>query len=240
MSRKKQKEKEFKATYNEKFAHERKPEPLLPKTENQELYLENLKSCMVNIAIGSAGTGKTFIPSALAADLYREKKIHKIVVARPYVQTGKSSGSKPGTSLMKLYPYVRNMLDTMKKRLGTAVYEIALKDGLVGDIEVCELESIRGRSFDEPTWLILDESQQATKDEMISIVTRLGDNCHFTACGDPNQKDIRGEGGLEWLLDFVERHDLDVGVVEFTSDDIVRGDFVKDVVKGLEKDNEFK
>ena len=240
MSRKKQKEKVFQAEYKEKFAHERKAEPIVPKTENQGLYLENLKSCMINIALGSAGTGKSFMPSALAADLYREKKIFKIVVARPYVQTGKSSGSKPGTSLMKLYPYVRTMLDTMRNRLGDGVYNIALKDGLIGDIEVCELESIRGRSFDDPTWLILDEAQQANKDEIISIITRVGDRCHLTICGDPNQKDIRGESGLEWLLSFVKRHDLDVGVVEFTSNDIVRGDFVKDVVKGLEKDHEFK
>jgi phosphate starvation-inducible PhoH-like protein len=131
------------------------------------------------------------------------------------------------------------MLDTMRKRMGDGPFSVALRDGQSGDIEVCEIESIRGRSFDENAWLIIDEAQQTTKDEMIAIITRISDSCRLTVCGDPHQKDIRGESGLEWLLKFIRRHNLEAGIVEFTSDDIVRGDFVKSVVKGLEKDGEF-
>ena len=239
MSRAKRKQRKLDRSFKEKFTDERKPEPIVPQTENQRIYFQNLKNMMVNISLGSSGVGKTFCPSAMAADLYREHKIEKIIVARPYVQTGRSSGAKPGSSLEKLRPYVRSMLDTMRKRMGDGPFSVALRDGQSGDIEVCEIESIRGRSFDENSWLIIDEAQQTTKDEMIAIITRISDNCRLTVCGDPHQKDIRGESGLEWLLKFVRRHNLDVGVVEFTSDDIVRGDFVKSVVKGLERDGEF-
>lgn len=240
MSRKKRKEREFKKAYKDKFSDERQPPPILPKTQNQEWYKRNLEDFNVNIAIGSAGTGKTFMASALAADAFRQGDINKIIVCRPYVHTGKSSGSKPGSTLLKMYPFVRTMLDTIKQRLGNGAFETALKDGERGDIEVCEVESIRGRSFDEPSWLILDEAQQTTKDELISILTRCSDNCKVTLCGDPHQKDIKGESGLEWFTEFVRRHDLDVGIVEFTSEDIVRGGLVKGIIKGLEEDGYFK
>lgn len=239
MSRKKRKEREFKQAYREKFSEERHPPEIKPLTDNQKWYKENLLNKSVNIATGMAGTGKTFMVSAMAADEFRKGNIQKIIVCRPYVQTGKSSGSKPGDTLTKLYPYVRTMLDTIKKRIGKGAYEVALKDGQHGDIEVCEIESIRGRSFDEPSWLIIDEAQQTTQEELISVLTRCSDQCKVTLCGDPCQKDIRGDSGLEWFTSFTKRHDLDVGIVEFTSDDIVRGGLVKDIIKGLEEDNYF-
>ena len=185
-------------------------------------------------------TGKTYLASAIAADALRKREVDKVVVARPYVQTGKTSGFKPGTSLEKLYPYVRNILDTMKQRLGDAVFANSLKDGLRGSIEVQELESIRGRSFDEPSYLLIDEAQQSTPEEMLSIITRISDNCTLVVMGDNSQKDIRGQSGLEWLLDFVERHKLrGVGIVEFYDvEDIVRGGMVKDIARGLIRDQE--
>jgi phosphate starvation-inducible PhoH-like protein len=174
----------------------------------------------------------------VAADKFRKNEISQIIVARPYVQTGKSSGAKPGTSLEKLYPYVRNVLDPIKKRIGPGAFDIALKDGERGDIQVQEIESIRGRSFDEPSWLLIEEAQQTTPEEMLAIVTRIGDDCKLIISGDLNQKDIRGESGLAWLLAFVKRHNIQgVGVVNFDSpDDIVRGGIVRAVAIGLFKD----
>lgn len=224
----------------DKFYEERNPPTIVAKTDKQREYLKMLRDpdIQVVVVLGWHGSGKTFIASSVAADEYRKNKIKKIIVARPYVQTGKSSGSKPGDALMKLYPYVRNVLDTIKQRIGAGAFEIALQDGSKGSIEVQELESIRGRSFDEPSFLICDEIQQSTPEEMLAIVTRISDQCKLVLCGDLNQRDIRGESGLEWFLNFAQRHNLKgVGIINFDSvDDIVRGGLVRDVAIGLMKD----
>ena len=193
-------------------------------------------TCNIVIAKGIFGTGKTYLASAYAADLLRKNELDKIIVARPYVQTGKTSGFKPGTSLEKLFPYVRNMLDTIRKRMGDGAYYNALKDGLNGRIEVQELESIRGRSFDERSYLLIDEAQQSTPEEMLSIITRISDNCTLVVMGDASQKDIHGISGLEWVEDFLSRNGIaGVGIVNFDNpdDDIVRGGMVRDIAKAL-------
>ena len=228
----------------DKFIEERTPPAIVAKTDKQKEYIKmlNAPDIQVVLALGFHGSGKSFVAASIAADNFRKNKIKKIIVARPYVQTGKSSGSKPGDALAKLYPYVRNILDTIKSRIGTAAFDIALQDGIHGDVEVQEVESIRGRSFDLPSFLIIDEAQQTTPDEMLAIVTRISDQCKLVLCGDINQRDIRGESGLEWLLSFAERHSLQgIGVVNFDSpDDVVRGGFVRDVAIGLMKDGKIK
>lgn len=226
----------------DKFLEERMPPPVTAKTQKQKEYFKMLNDPNIQaiVCLGFHGTGKTFCASVVAADKFRAKEIDKIIVARAYVQTGKSSGLKPGDTLQKMYPYVRNVLDTIKKRIGDGAYAVALKDGCSGQIEVQEVESIRGRSFDESSFLILDEAQQTTPEEMQSIVTRVSDNCKLVLCGDIRQKDIRGESGLEWFMSFAERHGLKgVGIIDFSEpDDIVRGGLVKDIAIGMMKDKE--
>lgn len=228
----------------DKFSHEHQLPPIVAITEKQKQYLKYLNDPNIQliVCLGLHGTGKSFLSASVAADKYLKNEISKIIVARPYVQTGKSSGLKPGDALMKLYPYVRNVLDPIKKRLGNARFEIALADGQHGNIEVQELESIRGRSFDEDSFLLLEESQQSTPDEMLAVITRISDRCKLVVSGDLNQKDIRGNSGLKWLLDFVKRHRIEnVGIVNFdTPDDIVRGGFVKKVAIGLMKDGQLQ
>ena len=225
----------------EKFTEERNsPPPVVAKTIKQKEYFKLLNDPEIQAicVLGLHGTGKTFCASVVAADKFRKNEISKIIVARAYVQTGRTSGFKPGTSLQKLYPYVRNVLDTIKQRIGDGAYEIALKDGESGDIQVQEVESIRGRSFDEWSYLIIDEAQQVTNEEMKSIITRVSDKCKLVLCGDVRQKDIRGESGLEWFMKFTQRHQLKgVAVIDFSDpDDIVRGGLVKDIAIGLMKD----
>jgi len=227
----------------EKFVEERNnPPTVTAKTEKQREYFKMLEDPSVQaiVVLGLHGTGKTYCASVVAADKFRKNEISKIIVARAYVQTGKTSGYKPGTSLMKLYPYVRNVLDTIKERIGNGAYEIALRDGETGAIQVQEVESIRGRSFDEPSFLIIDEAQQVTIEEMKSIVTRVSDKCKLILCGDIRQKDIRGESGLEWFMKFSKRHNLKgVEVIDFCEpSDIVRGGLVRDIAIGLMKDEE--
>lgn len=226
--------------YKDKFREEREPPPIFPMNLKQQYYLEHLNNCNIIIVEGIFGTGKTYLAATYAADKLRRGEIEKIIVSRPYVQTGKTSGFKPGSSLEKLYPYVRNMLDNIRRRMGDGAYYSSLKDGIHGKIEVQELESIRGRSFDEKSFLLIDEAQQSTPEEMLSIITRISDDCTLVVMGDATQKDIKGDSGLEWLINFVKRHNLDyshVGLVSFKDvDDIVRGGMVKEIAKGLFKD----
>jgi len=227
----------------EKFLEERVSfAPVVAKTQKQKEYFRLLNDPNIKaiVCLGYHGTGKTFCAAVSAADKFRKNEIEKIIVARAYVQTGKTSGFKPGSSLQKLYPYVRNVLDTIKSRIGVGAYEIALKDGDNGQIEVQEVESIRGRSFDIPSYLIIDEAQQTTPEEMQSIVTRVSDNCKLVLCGDVLQKDITGQSGLEWFMAFARRHNLQgVAVIDFNDpEDIVRGGLVKDIAIGMMKDIE--
>ena len=229
---------------NEKFSHEHKNAPIVAMTEKQKKYLALLNDPNIQllVVLGLHGVGKSFLSATVAADKYMKKEIDKIIVARPYVQTGKSTGLKPGSSLDKMYAYVRNVLDPMRKRMGGAVFDIALADGQKGTIEVQEVESIRGRSFDERSWLMIEEGQQTTPEEMLAIVTRVSDSCKLICSGDLNQRDVRGESGLKWLLDFVQRHNIKgVGVVNFDSpDDIVRGGLVREIAVGLMKEGKLQ
>lgn len=229
---------------NEKFSHEHKNAPIVAMTEKQKKYLAMLNDPNIQllVVLGLHGVGKSFLSATVAADKYMKKEIDKIIVARPYVQTGKSTGLKPGSSLDKMYAYVRNVLDPMRKRMGGAVFDIALADGQKGTIEVQEVESIRGRSFDECSWLMIEESQQTTPEEMLAIITRVSDSCKLICSGDLNQRDVKGESGLKWLLDFVQRHNIKgVGVVNFDSpEDIVRGGLVREIAVGLMKEGKLK
>lgn len=227
----------------EKFLGERNnPPPVVAKTAKQKEYFRLLEDPEIKaiVCLGLHGTGKTFCAAVVAADKFRKNEIKQIIVARAYVQTGKTSGFKPGSSLQKLYPYVRNVLDTIKSRIGAGAYEIALKDGESGEIQVQEVESIRGRSFDLPSYLVIDEAQQTTREEMQSIVTRVSDQCKLILCGDILQKDIQGESGLEWFMSFAQRHNLKgVAVIDFSEpSDIVRGGLVRDIAIGMMKDRE--
>jgi phosphate starvation-inducible PhoH-like protein len=224
----------------EKFQEERNnPPPIQPRSEKQAHYLAILRTEHKIIAEGLPGTGKSFCAASIAADKLRRGEINKIIVARPYVQTGRTAGFRPGSTLEKLYPYVRNALDTIEARLGTGMFKNALKDGLHGQIEVQALEDIRGRSFDEPSFLIIEEAQQTTPQEMLSIVTRCSDLCTLVISGDDGQRDIHGGSGLAWFKEFAVRHNLpDVGFVDFNDPDkdIIRGGGVREIMKGIEKD----
>lgn len=222
-----------------KFQEERNSlPPIQAKTQKQKDYLKLLETCNAIVCEGLFGTGKSYCAAVVAGDKLRKGEIDKIIVARPYVQTGKTAGFRPGNTLEKLYPYVRNILDTIKKRMGDGAYNNSLKDGISGSIEVQAVEDIRGRSFDEVSYLIIEEAQQTTPDEMESIVTRISDNCTLVLCGDDSQRDIEGMSGLAWFKDFTLRHNLsNVGFIEFNHpDDIVRGGLVREIAYGLAKD----
>lgn len=224
----------------EKFADEREhtAPALRPMNKKQQKYLDYLGSRKIIIVNGVFGSGKTFMASAYAGDLLRKNEIDKIIVARPYVQTGKTSGFKPGNAMQKLWPYLRSMMDTICRRVGKGAFAAMLGDGQNSRIEICEVESIRGRSFDERCFVLIDEAQQTNPEEMLSIITRISDQATLVIMGDNSQRDIPGKSGLAWVTDFFTRHpDPEVGMISFDNpDDVVRSGLGRQIALNLIED----
>lgn len=197
----------------------------------QALYINSLQNTACTIAVGAAGTGKTFLAASIAAQDLANREIGTIIISRPNVPTGKSLGAFPGTVEEKMEPWLLSITDTLKRQLGIGFYLHALKTGA---IQVQPIETIRGRSYDNAV-LLFDESQQLIIPEVKAIVTRIGKNTRLVLMGDISQKDTEG-GGLEYLIGLADRHHLPVATHSFTSDDIVRSDICKLFVQAFERD----
>lgn len=219
----------------EKFARVQFPS-LLPKNENQRLFLEGLKFNSLVVAKGSAGTGKTYLACGHAAKKLHFQDINRIVLIRAYQPlAGRSIGYLPGTAEEKLEPYYRQLLDYLEDFLGVAQVEIALKHK---SIEICSLETIRGRSWDNCI-VIVDESQNLYPQEVQALVTRMGENCQMIICGDKTQNDQKRGSitGIEYLEKICLRYDIqDACFVEFSTDDIVRSKMTRDFVIAFDKE----
>ncbi len=227
---------EFKAKQTADYVPENqeKPRPnvsVKPLNQGQSEYMVSLKECTCTIVLGVAGTGKTFLAASIAAQELSNRNIGTIVISRPNVPTGKSLGAFPGTVEEKMAPWLMSITNTLKRQLGAAFYELAVKRG---QIQIQPIETIRGQSFDDAI-LLFDESQQLEIDEVKAIVTRIGKNSRLVLMGDITQRDNTGKG-LEYIIGLAERHDLPVDVHEFTSDDIVRSETCKMFVKAFEAD----
>lgn len=219
-----------KRTSKPKFEEERqnKAQPIVAKTDNQRIYIKALQNNILVVPTGSAGTGKTFIAASHAANRLVKGEIESVVLARPYVAMGRSSGLWPGTVFEKLEPYLKPILNVFKDKLGENDYDSRLR---AGRISIQPLEAIRGMSF-ENCVLLIDEAQNTTPDEMKSIVTRIGENCQVILCGDPAQTDIKGENGLQFITKIIEEKGVEgAQVIRFVSDDIVRSGITKRFVQ---------
>lgn len=220
----------------EKFAKQEFP-TLLPRNQNQEKLIEALRYNSLIAAIGSAGTGKTLLSCWHAAKSLNQRNVHKIVLIRAYQPlAGRTIGFMPGTAEEKLKPYYQQMLDYLEDYLGKGSLEIHLKQGT---IEMCSLETIRGRSWDN-TIVIVDESQNLFVSEVQALVTRLGENSQMIFCGDNTglQSDVKnGLDGLSYLYKLINKYNIsDTAFVQFTRDDICRSDITKEFVIAFEEE----
>ena len=193
---------------------------LLPKTENQRLYIEALNECNQVVVMGPAGTGKTYVVATYAASEYNLKNIEKIVITRPHVAVGKDIGFLPGTLAEKCQPWALPVIDVLEKHLGKGVVETGLKNG---NIETVPLALIRGRSFDN-TLIIIDEAQNLTVEELKALVTRVGEGSKLVINGDVQQSDLKQGDGLTKLVHLVKKYTMPIPVIEFGVDDIIRSD----------------
>lgn len=216
-----------------KFGHERKLPPIQPKTLRQTEYLDALRSSEQVIALGVAGTGKTWIAATYAADQLRNRKIRKIIISKPNVPGGRSIGFLPGTGDEKMSPWVAPITQAIQERIGSAAFEIALKNG---DIEVVPFETMRGRTFKD-AFVILSEAQNTTVDEIKMFLTRIGEDAQVVIDGDLEQKDLREASGLAAVIGMIKSDGLPIPVVEFGLDDIVRSGVCAMWVRAFHKRN---
>ena len=223
----------------EKFMEQReesvKSKPLVAMNKKQQQYIDLLSEKPIVIATGYAGTSKTYIPTVMAADLYKLNQIQKIIITRPAVSTSKSMGFFKGTVEEKMAVWLNSVIPIFKERLGSAMFTLALE---TQDIEFVPLEVIKGMSINN-AWVLVEESSDLTKEEVIKLVTRMGKNSKLVLSGDIRQSELKGESGLSWISKFVQRHNLinNFGFIDFDDiNDIVRSDAVKQFIVALTRD----
>ena len=190
----------------------------------QATYLDAIKQNEIVFGIGSAGTGKTFVASCYAAGELFHRRVQKIILTRPNVETGRGLGFLPGSLEEKYAPYLEPFSDVFSRCLGKGYYEYALKNK---NVDPRPLGFMRGATFDDCIVLV-DEAQNATKAELKMLLSRIGKNCKIVVSGDTQQTDIDNSG----LEDAVRRLENLPGieVVRFLDDDIVRSRMCKQII----------
>lgn len=180
---------------------------LTPKNKEQQSYINTIRNTTITVAIGPPGTGKTFVPSVMAAQeimsANNKSPIEEIILIRPNESLGKSLGMLPGTLAEKLEPWLVPIADGIKWSIGDQAYK-----GLVEreKVKFLAIEHARGRTFNN-AYVIIDEAQNITVDAMICLLTRVGADCKLIICGDVAQKDIREDSGLGMLINIYDKYD---------------------------------
>ena len=210
--------------------------PLLPKTEKQKTYIDALNTQSQIIVSGYSGTGKTYLAATKAGNMYALGEVDKIIVTRPNVSVGKDLGFFKGSLEEKMEPWAAPVMDVLKEQLGRGTVETGMKNG---NIEVAPISTMRGRSFHD-AFVILDEASNTTIPEMIMFLTRIGENCKVVINGDIRQQDIKGESGLLKALTLANKYDIDVAVIEFGIEDIVRSKQTKDWIVAFTEEGDMK
>ncbi len=205
-----------------------------PKTIGQQKYVNAIKSNTVTIGIGPAGTGKTYLAVAMAVTAYRSKLVSKIVLTRPAVEAGESLGFLPGDLQQKVDPYLRPLYDALFDMLGP---ELFAKCQERGDIEVAPLAYMRGRTLDD-SYIILDEAQNTTNEQMKMFLTRLGNNSKIVVTGDITQIDLPKDkvSGLKTAINILKNID-DIAIIHLSSRDVVRHKLVQKIIDAYEKND---
>lgn len=209
-----------------------KGKPIKPKTVGQKNYVDAIKKNTITIGIGPAGTGKTYLAVAAAVKAFKAKQVSRIILARPAVEAGESLGFLPGDLQQKVDPYLRPLYDALFEILGTDNFQ---KFQERGDIEVAPLAYMRGRTLDD-SFIILDEAQNTTCEQMKMFLTRLGFNSKAVVTGDITQIDLpKGKtSGLKDAVKILKNID-DIAIHRLTTKDVVRHKLVQEIIKAYER-----
>lgn len=214
-----------------------KGKPVKPKTLGQKKYIEAIRNNTVTIGVGPAGTGKTYLAVAMAVTAFRAKEVNRIILTRPAVEAGERLGFLPGDLQSKIDPYLRPLYDALFDMLGSENFSKQVERG---SIEVAPLAYMRGRTLDD-SFIILDEAQNTTREQMKMFLTRLGFNSKMVVTGDITQIDLP-DGKKSGLVDAVKilKNVNDIDIVRFSERDVVRHKLVQDIIKAYEKHEDVK
>ena len=205
-----------------------------PKTIGQKKYIDSISENTISFGIGPAGTGKTFLAVSMAVRAFKAHTVSKIILTRPAVEAGEKLGFLPGDLQNKVDPYLRPLYDALFEMLGPETFSRLQERG---SIEVAPLAYMRGRTLDE-SFIILDEAQNTSPEQMKMFLTRLGFNSKMVITGDVTQIDLpnpRNSGLVEAIK--VLKNVKDIGINHFTEKDVVRHRLVQDIVKAYEQYN---
>ena len=207
------------------------------KTLGQKKYVDAIKKNTLSFGIGPAGTGKTYLAVAMAVVALKNKDIERIILTRPAVEAGEKLGFLPGDLQQKVDPYLRPLHDAINEMMGMEAYQRLLERGAV---EVAPLAYMRGRTLND-AFIILDEAQNTTSEQMKMFLTRMGQGSKMVVTGDVTQIDLpgRSKSGLVEALEVLKDVD-DIGIVTLTHKDVVRHELVQAIVKAYEKHNSQK
>ena len=206
--------------------------PVKPKTLGQKRYCTAIKEHTITIGVGPAGTGKTYLAVALAVTAFRAQQVNRIILTRPAVEAGEKLGFLPGDLQQKVDPYLRPLYDALFDMLGAETYQKYVEKG---NIEVAPLAYMRGRTLDD-SFIILDEAQNTTQEQMKMFLTRLGFNSKMVITGDITQIDLPDgrRSGLKDVMHILKGID-DIAQVRFDEKDVVRHRLVQDIIKAYAK-----
>ncbi|CDF00464.1 phosphate starvation-inducible protein PhoH predicted ATPase [Ruminococcus sp. CAG:624] len=205
-----------------------------PRTVGQKKYIESIGQNTIVLGIGPAGTGKTYLAVAMAVKAFRNHEIKKIILTRPAVEAGEKLGFLPGDLQDKVDPYLRPLYDALFDMFGAESFQRYMEKGI---IEVAPLAYMRGRTLDE-AFIILDEAQNTTSEQIKMFLTRLGNESKMVITGDITQIDLPDSrrSGLVEAMKVLKGID-DICIHKFTEKDVVRHKLVQDIIKAYEKHN---
>jgi phosphate starvation-inducible protein PhoH and related proteins len=210
-----------------------KGKPIKPKTLGQKQYVEAIKDNTITLGVGPAGTGKTYLAVAAAVAAFREKQINRIILTRPAVEAGERLGFLPGDLQSKVDPYLRPLYDALFDMLGAETYQKYLERG---NIEVAPLAYMRGRTLDD-SFIILDEAQNTSREQMKMFLTRLGFGSKIVITGDITQIDLPADktSGLKEAIRVLKDVE-DIAICRLGEADVVRHVIVQRIIKAYEDD----
>jgi phosphate starvation-inducible PhoH-like protein len=208
-----------------------------PKTANQKKYVDAIDENTITFGIGPAGTGKTYLAMAKAVAALQAKKVNRIILTRPAVEAGEKLGFLPGTLSEKIDPFLRPLFDALHDMIDVDSIPRLMQTGV---IEVAPLAYMRGRTLND-SFIILDEAQNTTPEQMKMFLTRLGFGSKMVITGDVTQVDLPNgvRSGLRIITDILQDVE-DISFMELTAEDVVRHRLIGDIVKAYEKYDEIK
>ncbi len=205
------------------------------RSKNQQDYLKNIKKYELNFGVGPAGTGKTYLAVAAAVDAFISNKVQKIILIRPAIEAGEKLGFLPGDLAQKVDPYLKPLYDALYEMMGNEKVNKLIEKEV---IEIAPLAYLRGRTLNN-SFIIIDESQNTSIDQMKMVLTRLGYGSRAVVNGDLGQIDLpkTSISGLKNILEVLDK-ESDIGITHFDSQDVVRHPLVRKIISAYRKYNE--